>query len=280
MKVKFSEFTRGETPQKLENLPRTETELTKISMRSGRSGKSSDKSTPRPADLETVAKGTAVILANSTISPSPSVSSISVILTDTWVDQPDPNVANEPPLVEVKVVVPKSLSTEFLEKVKAHKWFSVYFLPRAKKSLSRTARVLIILCLLLTHMGISSVFYNTSNHDTLGQQIVTGAICSAISFVVSQIMTLLFKIKSKRVKPLIYVFCVTWCLGAAFITFWYNISFDEDKAKKWCVSLGEGMIQDILVHEPIKIIIKLIFSCLQISVRITIIQWLIDRIAK
>jgi len=135
-----------------------------------------------------------------------------------------------------------------------HKWLSIYFMPRISE-LSRTARVMILLTMVLSNMTISSAFYNAANRVNPAEQIVTAVVSSVISFVISFVILIIFTKTPKRFKVGVWVFGVVFCLGTSFITLWYNLSFEYERAKNWCFSTSLGVIQDGLINEPLKIVV-------------------------
>jgi hypothetical protein len=154
--------------------------------------------------------------------------------------------------------VKKVAETHFREK---HKWLSIYFMPRIS-ALSRTARVMILLCMVLSNMTISSAFYNSANRDTIAQQIVTAIVSSVISFFICFTIFIIFSKTPKRFNYLAYGFGILFCIGTAFVTFWYNISFERDRATHWCISTTIGVIQDGIINEPLKIfVLSLLVGC-------------------
>jgi len=146
------------------------------------------------------------------------------------------------------VLIKDAASNRFATK---HKWISIYFSDLID-NLSRVARVTILLSMILTNMGVASVFFNSENQSSTAQKIIVGVIGSVISFVASLAIFTMFKLAPRRLS---YSVSAVYIAGLAFLTLWYNLQLEEEQAYGWCTSSAIGIVQDALLNEPLKIVV-------------------------
>ena len=56
--------------------------------------------------------------------------------------------------------------------------------------------------------------------------------------------------------------CLSTAAAAGFFTLLYGLQFDDKQQKEWLVSMFVSMFQDILISQPLKVIIMAIFFAL------------------
>lgn len=59
-----------------------------------------------------------------------------------------------------------------------------------------------------------------------------------------------------------WFFCISTAAAAGFFTLLYGLQFENKQQEEWLVSMFVSMFQDILVSQPLKVVIVAIFFAL------------------